>query len=105
MILQLADAVEVMLLSVLGPVVKCQWNLSATEEAAITSVSAILFSRRNLCEPPITSMSAFVVSHLCECFCTSDVQLITPITMAYCVAWRYTAGIINFQMLLKPMAS
>ena len=37
--LQLADAMELMLLSVLGPIVKCQWNLSETEEAIITSVS------------------------------------------------------------------
>ena len=42
--LQLADAVELLLLSVLGPVVKCQWNLSTTEEAAITSVSAFVVS-------------------------------------------------------------
>ena len=40
-ILQLADAIELMLLSVLGPIVKCQWNLSAAEEAAITSVIII----------------------------------------------------------------
>ena len=40
---QLADAAEVMLLSVLGPIVKCQWNLSTAEEAIITSVS-VFFS-------------------------------------------------------------
>ena len=36
---QLADAMELMLLSVLGPAVKCQWELTTAEEAAITSVS------------------------------------------------------------------
>ena len=36
---QLADAMELMLLSVLGPIVKCQWDLSTAEEAIITSVS------------------------------------------------------------------
>lgn len=38
-VVQLADAMELMLLSVLGPAVKCQWQLSTAEEAAITSVS------------------------------------------------------------------
>ena len=36
---QLADAMELMLLSVLGPAVKCQWELTTAEEAVITSVS------------------------------------------------------------------
>ena len=40
--IQLADAMELMLLSVLGPAVKCQWGLSTAEEAAITSVSYLL---------------------------------------------------------------
>lgn len=30
---------ELMLLSVLGPAIKCQWELTTAEEAAITSVS------------------------------------------------------------------
>lgn len=37
-ILWLADAMEFMILSVLSPAVKCQWDLSAVEEAVITSV-------------------------------------------------------------------
>jgi MFS family permease len=36
--LWLADAMELMLLSILSPAVKCQWNLSSAEEAIITSV-------------------------------------------------------------------
>ena len=34
----LADAMELMLLSILSPAVKCQWNLTNTEEALITSI-------------------------------------------------------------------
>ena len=34
----MADAMELMLLSVLSPAVKCQWDLESYEEAAITSV-------------------------------------------------------------------
>ena len=41
--LQLADAMELMLLSVLGPAVKCQWELTTAEEAAITSVSHYVY--------------------------------------------------------------
>ena len=44
--LQIADAVELMLLSVLSPSVKCQWGLSTAEQALITTVSimqALLF--------------------------------------------------------------
>ena len=37
--MQVADSLEVMLLSVLSPKVKCLWHLSSGEEAAITSVS------------------------------------------------------------------
>lgn len=37
-LLWLADAMEFMLLSILSPAVKCQWDLSGPEEAAITSV-------------------------------------------------------------------
>ena len=37
--MQLADAMELMLLSVLSPNVKCLWDLSDSEEASITSVS------------------------------------------------------------------
>ena len=33
-----ADAMELMILSILSPIVKCQWDLSSTEEAAVTSV-------------------------------------------------------------------
>lgn len=40
---QLADAMELMLLSVLGPAVKCQWELTTAEEAAITSVSHYVY--------------------------------------------------------------
>ena len=36
---QLADAMELMLLSVLSPAVECQWGLTRAEEATITSVS------------------------------------------------------------------
>ncbi len=42
---QLADAMELMLLSVLSPAVKCQWGLSTYEEAAITSVHSIYHNR------------------------------------------------------------
>ena len=34
----LADAMELMILSILSPIVKCQWNLTNFEEAMITSV-------------------------------------------------------------------
>ncbi|KAL5477456.1 hypothetical protein EMCRGX_G024256 [Ephydatia muelleri] len=34
----LADAMELMILSVLAPLVKCDWNLSASDEANITTV-------------------------------------------------------------------
>ena len=37
--LQLADAMELMILSVLSPAVECQWGLTKTEGATITSVS------------------------------------------------------------------
>ena len=37
---QIADAVELMLLSVLSPSVKCQWGLSTFEQALITTVSS-----------------------------------------------------------------
>ena len=33
-----ADAMEVMILSILSPAVKCQWDLSSAEEAIITSI-------------------------------------------------------------------
>ena len=33
-----ADSMEIMLLSVLSPAIKCQWNLSRSEEALTTSV-------------------------------------------------------------------
>ena len=36
--LWLADAMELMILSILSPAVKCQWSLSSVEEAIITSV-------------------------------------------------------------------
>lgn len=36
--LWLADAMELMILSILSPAVKCQWDLSSAEEAIITSV-------------------------------------------------------------------
>ena len=39
--IQLADAMELMLLSVLSPEVECEWGLSRSEEAAITSVSKV----------------------------------------------------------------
>ncbi len=34
---------EVMILSVLSPAIKCQWNLSGTEEALITSIVFVGF--------------------------------------------------------------
>ena len=37
-LLWVADAMELMLLSILSPIVKCQWDLSNLEEAMITSV-------------------------------------------------------------------
>lgn len=37
-LLWLADAMELMILSILSPAVKCQWDLSSMEEAIITSV-------------------------------------------------------------------
>ena len=37
-LLWVADAMELMLLSILSPLVKCQWNLTNLEEAMITSV-------------------------------------------------------------------
>jgi MFS family permease len=42
-LLWLADAMELMLLSVLAPVVQCQWGLSHSEAAAITSVVFVGF--------------------------------------------------------------
>lgn len=41
---QIADAMELMILSVLSPAVKCQWNLSGVEEAIITTVTLLLTS-------------------------------------------------------------
>ena len=41
--MQLADAMELMLLSILSPAVKCQWGLSSGEEAAITSVFVFMY--------------------------------------------------------------
>ena len=38
---QLADGIEVVLLSVLLPVVACQWSLENWEEAFIASVSYV----------------------------------------------------------------
>ena len=38
---QLSDAMEVMLLSVLSPILQCEWNLETWEEAFISSVSNI----------------------------------------------------------------
>lgn len=37
-LLWIADAMELMILSILSPAVKCQWELSSAEEAVITSV-------------------------------------------------------------------
>ena len=39
--IQLADAMELMLLSVLSPAVQCEWGLTKSEEATITSVSTL----------------------------------------------------------------
>ena len=41
---QVSDAMEVMLLSVLSPIVTCDWHLENWEEALITSVNKILLS-------------------------------------------------------------
>ena len=38
---QLSDAMEAMLLSVLSPILQCEWNLETWEEAFISSVSNI----------------------------------------------------------------
>lgn len=37
--LQTTDAMEIMLLSILSPIVKCEWHLKDWEEAMITAVS------------------------------------------------------------------
>ena len=37
-LLWVADAMELMILSILSPILKCQWDLTSTEEALITSV-------------------------------------------------------------------
>lgn len=39
----LADAMELMILSILSPAVKCQWSLSSVEEAIITSIVFVGF--------------------------------------------------------------
>lgn len=39
--LQTTDAMEIMLLSILSPIVKCEWHLKDWEEAMITAVSDI----------------------------------------------------------------
>ena len=38
-----ADAMEVLLLSILGPILKCEWNISTTQEALLTTVVFIGF--------------------------------------------------------------
>ena len=40
--LQLSDAMEVMLLAVLSPILKCDWDLAPWQQAMLTSVSPIL---------------------------------------------------------------
>ena len=35
----MADAMEMMILSILGPVLRCEWMISSLEEALITTVS------------------------------------------------------------------
>jgi MFS family permease len=42
-LLWLADAMELMLLSVLSPAVQCEWGLTKSEEATITSVVFVGF--------------------------------------------------------------
>ncbi len=37
-LLWIADAMELMILAILSPILKCQWQLSTVEEAAVTSV-------------------------------------------------------------------
>ena len=37
--LQITDAMEIMLFSILSPVVKCDWHLKDWEKAIITAVS------------------------------------------------------------------
>lgn len=40
-VLQLADAMEVMLLAVLSPIVKCEWSLEPWQQALLTSVGML----------------------------------------------------------------
>ena len=40
--LQIADSMEVMVLSILGPVMVCEWRLNLTEEAFITTVRYVV---------------------------------------------------------------
>ncbi len=36
---QISDGMEIMVLSILGPVLLCEWNLSTWQEAFLTTVS------------------------------------------------------------------
>ena len=42
---QIADSMEVMALSMLGPTLTCEWRLQSTQEALITTVSDIVIFR------------------------------------------------------------
>jgi len=45
---QVVEAFEVMILSILSATLKCEWNLSYTEEALITTVIVTFFTMNNL---------------------------------------------------------
>ena len=40
--IQLVEALEVMILSILSAALKCEWNLSSVQEAAITTVTILI---------------------------------------------------------------
>ena len=66
--IQLADAMELMLLSVLSPEVECEWGLSSSEEATITSVSKSTYTCAIEHTPfPEISATLVVANYICGC--------------------------------------
>lgn len=45
----MADAMEMMILSILAPQLHCEWKLPSLEVALLTSVKAVLMSRKCFC--------------------------------------------------------
>ena len=52
---------EVMLLAVLSPIVKCEWNLSTWQQALITSVSELIHVNDTNIRPGFSNCSSLVL--------------------------------------------